>query len=87
MHSIKYEYGIKTFENTWQGNNIRNLQTNLRNDDDLSIPHPHFEGFKHFPLYDFAKLWNELGPMKYQNNPTTFRIWLKEEMFRQLNQN
>ena len=85
MHGIIYEYGIKTFEDTWPMNNARFLHQNLRNEYDLTIPQPNFEGFKKFPLYDFAKTWNELGPMKYQQNPTTFKIWLKDELFRQLN--
>jgi len=44
-------------------------------------PPPKFEGFKKFPLYDYAKLWNELGPMSGQNMRTVFKEWLYNEIF------
>ena len=84
MHGIIYRYGERTFENTWPINNTRLVPHNLCNTKDLIIPHPHFEGFKRYPLYDFAKSWNELGLMKLQENQTTFKIWHYDEMFRQI---
>ena len=84
MHGLIHGYNVRTFANTWPINAHRNLEVNLRNQNELILPFPRFEGFKRFPLYDFAKNWNELGPMKLTPNPTTFTVWLKNEIFRQL---
>ncbi len=84
MHGIIHGQHHRTFTNAWLLNTDRELNHDLRNADDITVPAPRFENFKRFPLYDFAKLWNNLGPMKYQNNFTTFNTWLKEETFRQL---
>ncbi len=84
MHGFAHGYCHRTFLNTWDTNDNRNLNYALRNETDLIIPAPHFEGFKRYPIYDFAKAWNNLGPMKYQPNESIFKTWLKNEIFTQM---
>ncbi len=84
MHGIVYKNEHKTFVNVWKTNLDRNNIQNLRNADNLDTVAPKFEGFKRFPLYDFPRAWNEVGDMKLQHNATTFKIWLKNELFLQL---
>ncbi len=86
MHGVVYKYEHKTFENEWETNVNSNNNQNLRNVNDLDITAPKFEGFKRFPLYDFPKTWNGAGDFKYQPNPTTFKIWLKNELYMQLSE-
>ena len=84
MHSIKFNYALISFHDIWVTNASRNLNRNLRNEDDFYIlPHT-YEGFKRFPLYSFPYAWNRIGDMKGQPNPTTFRIWLEGELLSQL---
>ena len=84
IHGIVHGHILRSFDNLLNRNQNMANNRDLRNNDDLNVPFPRYEGFKKFPLYDFPKSWNELGPMKYQSNSTTFKIWLKEEIFRQI---
>ncbi len=81
MHRIIHKHNNRSFENTWQHNVEREIGITLRNFNNLILPAPRFEGFKKFPLFDFAKTWNELGEMKLQNNLSIFKSWLKDETF------
>ncbi len=81
MHGIVHGYNSKTFENTWTFNADRNVDRTLRNANDLFVPPPNFENYKRFPLYDFAKSWNNLGEIKYQQNLGLFKLWLKNDTF------
>jgi hypothetical protein len=74
MHAIKYDYGPVSFQNTWQLNNERNLNYNLRNLAEFAIVPPRFEGFTKFPLYSFPSTWNNLDDVKFHRNRTTFKI-------------
>ena len=84
IHRVIHGHINRSFEFLRQNNLDRVNTIELRNNDDLFVPFPRYEGLKKFPIYDFPKCWNELGPMKYQNNPATFKIWLKNELFRTL---
>ncbi len=84
MHGIIHGYNQKTFENIWTYNAERDVERTLRNANDIYLPTPNFEKFKRFPLYDFAKSWNNLGDMKYQHNFSIFKTWLKDDTFRTL---
>ena len=81
MHGIIHKHNNRSFKNTWQYNVEREIGITLRNFNNLILPAPRFEGFKKFPLFDFAKTWNELGEMKLQNNLSIFKSWLKDETF------
>lgn len=86
MHGVVHGYITRFPNNAWQPNMNRQIDMELRNNDDIQLPFPRFEGFKKFPIYNFTKSWNELGPMKYQTNPVTFKIWLKNDIFRELSE-
>ena len=46
MHAVYYKYAPKTFVNVWHTNDIRELNYNLRNMDDFTLPAPKTECFK-----------------------------------------
>jgi hypothetical protein len=81
MHSIEYNYALTSFHSTWPKNANRALTHNLRNSNDFIIPAANRESFKRFPLYSFPTAWNSLGPVKFQQNRTTFKIALTDELF------
>jgi hypothetical protein len=51
MHSVVYGYAPTSFANTWQKNNERALDRNLRNADEYSLPLPRTEMFKKSTYY------------------------------------
>ena len=84
MHSIVYEYAHKSFARTWTRNINRLTKHTLRNNDDFTVPAPHYENFKKYPLYSFPNAWNNLGDVKFQHNKVTFQIALTDQLFDQL---
>ena len=66
-------------------NNDRNLEYELRNNDEYVVPSARIEFFKRFPLYTFPIAWNTLGDLTFQSNRTTFQIALKEFLLSELN--
>ncbi len=85
MHSYEYGYAPKAFENVWTKNNDRSLIYELRNNNDYIVPHPRVEIFKKSPLYYLPLLWNNLNDNKYQPNPYTFKIAMKNHLFNSIN--
>lgn len=81
MHSYEYGYAPKAFENVWLKNNDRNLMYGLRNNNDYIVPQPRLDVFKKSPLYYLPYLWNNLNDNKYQQNPFTFKIAIKNFLF------
>ena len=86
MHSIEYNYAPKAFQNVWQKNNDRELVYGLRNNNDFVIQLPRVEIFKKSPLYYLPMLWNNLNDNKFQPNPYTFKIAMKNFLLDSLNQ-
>ena len=84
MHAIYNNVAPPSFNNVWQKNNIREQQYDLRNQDNFIIPKPRFEGFKKYPLYSFAKTWNESGDLRLYNNFVTFKMALRNQLLEQL---
>jgi Reverse transcriptase (RNA-dependent DNA polymerase) len=67
IHSCIYNLAPTALLNTWPTSNehrqIINQNIpghNLRNNDDLYIPHSRLKSLSHFPLYSFPILWNGL---------------------------
>ena len=77
MHSVYNNYAPVSFSNIWTKNNDREQQYELRNENNFLLPRPRFEGFKKYPLYSFAKTWNESGDLRLYSNPITFKIALR----------
>ncbi len=84
MHSFIHKYSPSSFHATWASQSTINPNLNLRNANDIILPHPRTDLFKKMPLYSLPKTWNELNDMKFQFNPVTFRISLNEYLFQTL---
>ena len=84
MHSVYNNYAPVSFSNVWTKNIEREQQYELRNENNYVLPRPRFEGFKKYPLYSFAKTWNESGDLRLYSNPTTFKIALRNQLLEQL---
>ena len=84
MHAIYNNYAPPSFLNVWPKNVNRDLPHELRNESNFVLPRPRFEGFKKYPLYSFAKSWNESGDLRLYSNPTTFKITLRNQLLEQL---
>jgi hypothetical protein len=87
MHSYVYGYAPKSFNNTWIKNNQREIQHNLRNNDDFMLPMARIELYKKIPMYSLPLAWNAVGDIRFQQNKTTFRWGLKEKLLNELTAN
>jgi hypothetical protein len=56
----------------------------LRNQDNIPLPHPRIELFKRSSLYSLPYEWNKLGGNRYQQNKTTFRVAIKNTIFEEI---
>ena len=83
MHAIYNNYAPPSFTNIGSKNIKRNIPHELRNENDFVLPKPRFEGFKKYPLYTFAKIWNESGDLRLYSNPITFKIALRNQLLDQ----
>jgi hypothetical protein len=84
MHAIAYKYNIESFNNTWHTNQHRNLDMELRNVNEFTLPLARRELFKKFPIYSLPWEWNQLGDTKLQRNQTTFKIQHTYDLFQSL---
>jgi hypothetical protein len=80
MHSIIHKYCPPALHNTWVNNQDRNLNIMLRNADDLYVPLARTEQMKKLPFFHWAKLWNELPPLKLTLQPPTFKSLLAQHL-------
>ena len=80
MHAVYYKNAPKTFINVWHTNDIREMDQNLRNMDDFTLPAPKTEFIKRQPQYSLPLEWNNLGDIKIQHNCKTFQICLKNNL-------
>jgi hypothetical protein len=85
MHSIEYNYYLRTFSDVWPKNTDRELTHQLRNSNDFIVPAAHRESFKKSPLNFFPTTLNSLVPVKYQTNRIIFKISLTDELFNSIN--
>ena len=60
-------------------------EINLRNDNDLVIPFARTENIKKLPYYSLPIEWNKLGDIRFQHNPFTFKLVLKNHLSGNLN--
>ena len=78
MHAVRYKYAPDTFQSTWQLNSNRNVEYELRNATDYSLPVPRTEFFKKQPIYSLPLIWNAFNDMKLQPNKITFQKYVKD---------
>jgi hypothetical protein len=81
MHSIVYNYNLESFNNIWFLNNRRDMDMELRNNNDFTLPLIRRELFRKSPLYSLPYEWNHCGDVKFQHNRCTFKIALENELF------
>ena len=80
MHSIFYNYAPVSFENIWTKITERNLNQDLRNENDFILPFPRIELFKKLPTYSLPYNWNQLKDIRYQPNRFTFKTTLSNDL-------
>jgi hypothetical protein len=81
MHSVMYEYSPPSFRNIWHRNEHRDINHDLRNANDLIIPHARIELFKKSLLFQLPTAWNSLDiGIQLQHNKFTFNHALKEHL-------
>jgi Reverse transcriptase (RNA-dependent DNA polymerase) len=80
MHSIIHKYGPKSLHNQWIFNNERNVNIELRNENDIYVPMATSEQVKKLPYFAFATCWNNLILEKQYPNPLTFKIALTDHL-------
>ena len=78
MHAVRYRYSPHTFQSYWQINENRNMECELRNAADYSLPAPRTEFFLKQPIYSFPLIWNSFNDMKLQPNKITFQKYVKD---------
>jgi hypothetical protein len=78
MHSIVHKYSPPALHDMWILNNQRNLDRELRNEQDIYMPRASSERVKKLPLFAFATLWNNLPYEKTYANVITFKYWLDD---------
>ena len=81
MHAINFNYSLSSFENVWIKNVNRNMNVQLRNDDQFQVIAPNTEWFKRYPLYSLPTEWNNCGLLQSYENPITFYHVLKNKLF------
>ena len=80
MHLVHYNYAPHSFNDIFPTNHARNIDHNLRNQNEYKIPGCRLEWFKKFPLYTFPPAWNNLGDLGFQYNRTNFHFALKDHL-------
>ncbi len=84
MHAIAFNYNLESFNNIWTTNNLREMDMELRNANDFTLPIIHREILRKSPLYSLPYEWNICGDVKLQHNRCTFKIALSYELFESL---
>ena len=79
-----YNYAPKSFSNMCRGNEERQGNYNLRNNELLTLPNPRIEIFKRIPLYSLPHEWNNAGVLKFYDNKITFLYALRGQMFEEM---
>jgi hypothetical protein len=79
-HAIIHKYGPPSLHNQWMFNNERNVNIELRNEQDIYVPMAISEQLKRLPYFSFAHNWNNLIYEKQYPNPTTFKIALLDHL-------
>jgi len=84
MHKFTYKRLPTSFENMWMKNNALHAVRELRNAEDLRIPHHNHETLRKLPIFEFPSYWNGLQDVKFIENFTTFKICLKNNLLEEI---
>jgi hypothetical protein len=80
MHSVKYSYCPKAFNDMFTPLNHDNLAYEFRYPNDFEVPRARIEIFKKMPCYTLADEWNKCDELRFYQNQTTFNIILFETL-------
>jgi Reverse transcriptase (RNA-dependent DNA polymerase) len=80
MHSVKYSYCPKSFNDMFTPLNHENLAYELRYPNDFDVPRARIEIFKKMPCYSLPDEWNKCEELRFYHNQTTFNIILFETL-------
>lgn len=85
MHCYNFNKLPFSFSEMWIKNRARNPNLNLRNADELFVPHHKLATLKRMPLFNFPRLWNQENNSK--NNPVLHQYLkcVKTALFATLN--
>jgi hypothetical protein len=81
MHSVKYNYCPKSFNEIFVRYNADDIHYELRHQQEFQVPRARIELFKKIPIYLLCVEWNNCDPLCFYNNPTTFKIELYNTLF------
>jgi hypothetical protein len=85
FHSVEFKYAPRSFANTWTKNADREIEYNLRNDEQYTIAPIRIELFRKIPLVSLPTAWNELGEgLRFQHNRITFKIALFDHLLNEI---
>ena len=82
MHSIYHKYSPPPLHNTWVTNQQRGQNHDLRNGLNLYTPLARTDHVKRLPYFALPLTWNNLPDDKHNTNKTTFKIALKDYLYR-----
>jgi hypothetical protein len=81
MHSVKYNYCPKSYNEVFVRHNADDIHYELRHQQEFQIPRARIELFKKIPMYSLCVEWNNCDPLCFYSNPTTFKIELHNALF------
>jgi hypothetical protein len=85
FHSVEFNYAPRSFANIWTKNAEREIEYNLRNDEQYVIPPIRIELFRKTPFVSLPTAWNELSEgLRFQHNRITFKIALFDYLLNEI---
>jgi hypothetical protein len=82
MHSVKYGFCPKSFNDVFTRINPDNAVYELRYPNEFEVPRSRIELFKRIPLVSLPFEWNGCNELRFYQNPITFKLTLLETLFR-----
>jgi hypothetical protein len=83
MHSVKFGFCPKSFNDVFVRRNNENLAYELRYPNEFDVPFARIELFKRVPLFTLPTEWNNCAELRFYQNPLTFKLILIETLFRE----
>jgi Reverse transcriptase (RNA-dependent DNA polymerase) len=83
MHSIRYNFCPRSFDDMCTRTNPDNAAYELRYVNEFDVPRARIELFKRIPLFTLPTEWNLCNELRFYQNPMTFRLTLIDTLFRE----
>jgi hypothetical protein len=78
MHSVYHGYAPSPLLNHWVRVGERDIQYELRNNNDFVVPRCNYSSLENKPLFSFPDCWNKFDENKYIVNKFTFTVALDD---------